>query len=271
MDERSVPSRRLERQPTAEERRRIERIRWYHSMRFGDIVTRGERLLSQSTWIARVMPADLRSRSVLDVGAWDGYFSFEAERRGAARVLAIDSLQGWHAEEGTAGFDFAKELYGSDVEFRVFDVLDLDRLDEEFDLVLFFGVYYHLVDPIRALQVLARRLRPGGHLLMEGLVLVGTEPHLRAFRPDEIEPTTYCGATLPWLMWCLEQAGFRDVTVLDGTWRIRSALKYYRDWRPLPSLLLFALGSSLQWLLRIRRLPGRHVKTYRALLTARKA
>jgi tRNA (mo5U34)-methyltransferase len=30
--------------------------------------------------------------SVLDVGACDGYYSFEAERRGARDVLALDEL-----------------------------------------------------------------------------------------------------------------------------------------------------------------------------------
>jgi len=44
--------------------------------------------------MARAMPADLTGKTVLDVGARDGYFSFEAERRGASRVLAIDSLEG---------------------------------------------------------------------------------------------------------------------------------------------------------------------------------
>src|SRR5215210_1776907 len=37
------------------------------------------------------IPGDLSGKSVLDIGAWDGYFSFEFERRGAERVLAIDT------------------------------------------------------------------------------------------------------------------------------------------------------------------------------------
>ena len=38
------------------------------------------------------LPADLSGQSVLDIGAWDGFFSFESERRGANRVLAVDSF-----------------------------------------------------------------------------------------------------------------------------------------------------------------------------------
>ena len=68
--------------------------------------------------------------SVLDVGAWDGFFSFEAERRGAARVLAIDSFSwegdGWGSK---AGFELAHEALGSRVESRTIDVLDLSPRD----------------------------------------------------------------------------------------------------------------------------------------------
>src|SRR5690349_4369831 len=39
---------------------------------------------------------DFRGRSVLDVGAWDGAFSFEAKRRGAARVVATDYFAWTH-------------------------------------------------------------------------------------------------------------------------------------------------------------------------------
>jgi tRNA (mo5U34)-methyltransferase len=40
------------------------------------------------------IPADLSGKTVLDVGAWDGFFSFEFERRCAKRVLAIDAWGG---------------------------------------------------------------------------------------------------------------------------------------------------------------------------------
>jgi tRNA (mo5U34)-methyltransferase len=83
---------------------------------------------------------------VLDIGARDGYFSFECERRGA-EVVAIDSM----AEE--TGFEIVKELLGSKVELRRLNVYDL--APEElgtFDLVLFLGVLYHLRDPMLALD-----------------------------------------------------------------------------------------------------------------------
>jgi len=72
------------------------------------------------------MPESLEGRTVLDVGAWDGFFSFEAERRGAARVLAVDSYC-WGGEgPGTKdGFNLARRALGSRVEDREVEVLDL--------------------------------------------------------------------------------------------------------------------------------------------------
>ena len=93
-------------------------------------------------------PADLTGKSVLDIGAYDGYFSFEAERRGAAFVLAYD-----HLPPDESGFNIARDVLKSKVEHRVGSVYDLDpAIVGEFDIVLFLGVIYHLRSPLLALQ-----------------------------------------------------------------------------------------------------------------------
>ena len=73
--------------------RRVNQIRWFHTIDLGPLgVTPGADNSPQR--LARMrFPADLRDKSVLDVGAWDGFYSFEAERRGAARVLATDDSE----------------------------------------------------------------------------------------------------------------------------------------------------------------------------------
>ena len=77
----------------------VAKINWWHRIDLGNgIITPGidstlERLKTLH------MPDDLHGKNVLDIGAWDGFFSFEAKRRGASRVLAIDSFC-WEAEEG---------------------------------------------------------------------------------------------------------------------------------------------------------------------------
>jgi tRNA (mo5U34)-methyltransferase len=85
---------------------------------------------------------------VLDIGAWDGFFSFEAERRGAKRVVAYDLTP-----EDYFGFAAARELLGSKAEYIQGSVYDIKReLIGAFDVVLFVGVLYHLRYPLLALD-----------------------------------------------------------------------------------------------------------------------
>src|SRR5436309_3517316 len=130
-------------------------INWFHSHAFPDgETTRGEKPIEVLRKEAEVVfRHGVAGRSVLDIGAWDGWFSFEAERRGAARVLATDhfcwSGPGWGTK---AGFDYAHTRYASRVETRDMNVQDMSAADPGvFDTVLFLGVLYHLKAPPRAL------------------------------------------------------------------------------------------------------------------------
>ena len=96
------------------------------------------------------IPQDLTGKSVLDIGAWDGFFSFECERRGARRVLAIDTFA-WDTY-GKDGFLLAHEMLNSKVEHRRCAAEDIDTALGTFDLVLFLGVFYHLRSPIQVLD-----------------------------------------------------------------------------------------------------------------------
>jgi SAM-dependent methyltransferase len=96
-----------------------------------------------------VLPESLAGKSVLDVGSAHGYFSFEAEARGAARVVGAEI-----AEERFRDALLLKEIKGSSVEFIQRDIVR-DPLDEQFDYVLLLNVLHHLYDPIGALRQLA--------------------------------------------------------------------------------------------------------------------
>lgn len=132
----------------------IAGVNWYHQIDLGSgVVTPG--VDNTASRMAPLdLPKDLGGRSVLDIGAWDGFFSFEAERRGAARVLATDSYcwsgEGWGTKEG---FETARRILGSRVEDLEIDVMDLspERVGT-FDVVLFVGVLYHLRHPLLALE-----------------------------------------------------------------------------------------------------------------------
>jgi SAM-dependent methyltransferase len=161
-------------------RQHVEKIRWYHSIDLGDgIVTPGVDPSPQK--LRRLhLPEDLSGKTVLDVGAWDGFFSFEAERRGAERVLATDSYAWSGVDWGSKrGFELARTRLGSTVEDMDVDVLDLSPQGVGvFDVTLFLGVLYHLRHPMLALEKVAAVTRE--LLILETAVdpdqLVRTEP-----------------------------------------------------------------------------------------------
>ena len=123
-----------------------------------------------------VLGADrFAGRSVLDIGAFDGFYSFLAELRGARRVVAVDNEQyvDWVQARfgvtlaGGAGFRAIAGLVGSRVEYQRMDALDVRELGERFDVALCFGILHRVTDPIALLRALADVLTPGGEIVLE--------------------------------------------------------------------------------------------------------
>jgi tRNA (mo5U34)-methyltransferase len=214
---------------------RVDAIRWFHTLDLGQgIVTRG--IDDPSFRLPRLaLPASLAGRSVLDIGAWDGFFSFEAERRGAARVVAADYFS-WHGDGwGTkAGFELAREALGSRVESVDIDVMDLspERVGT-FDVVFFLGVLYHLRDPLAALERVASVTRD--LLILETVVdMVGVRRPTAAFYPARElnnDPTNWWGPNVPAVRGLLKAVGFdevRTVTPEHGApYRAARAVKHW--------------------------------------------
>jgi tRNA (mo5U34)-methyltransferase len=103
---------------------------------------------------AHVFPEDLTGWSVLEIGCNAGFYAFEMKRRGADRVVAIDSEPLYLRQARLLADRFAL-----DVEFQERSVYDVGGLAERFDLVLFMGVLYHLRYPLLALDLLRRTVR----------------------------------------------------------------------------------------------------------------
>ncbi len=222
-------------------RREVAAIRWFHQIDLGGgIVTPGHDNSAEK--LPRIgLPADLRGKSVLDIGAWDGFFSFEAERRGAERVVAIDP-NAWRAPvgpenpwSGQEGFKLARRVLGSNVE----DVdIGIDELSPErigtFDIVLFMGVFYHLPDPLSILErvasVTAERLILETHadLLWLRRPAMVYYPGTELFGDD----SNWWGPNLPLVRDLLHAQGFRAVEVVHR--------------RPFP----YRLARSIRWRLK---------------------
>jgi tRNA (mo5U34)-methyltransferase len=215
--------------------------RWYHTIDLGGgIVTAGTDDTPQR--LGRLeLPDSLAGLSVLDIGAWDGFFSFECERRGAARVVAADYYS-WHGSGwGTkAGFELARQALGSRVEDVDIDVMEIsaERLGT-FDVVLFLGVLYHLPHPLLALERIASVTR--GTVILETVVdLVGVSRPAMAFYPGRElngDPTNWWGPNPPAVAGMLTTVGFCDarmVTKLPRPWyrAARAASHHMRGRNP---------------------------------------
>ncbi|HVW86725.1 MAG TPA: class I SAM-dependent methyltransferase, partial [Bryobacteraceae bacterium] len=127
---------------------RLSKLGWYHSIELpgGGVIEGHQSIEQQRRRIGQFpIPEDLRGKRVLDIGAWDGWFSFEMERRGAD-VMAVDSTKNTRLLE-------AKKLLRSRIEYRIGDICRLTAKDiGTFDIVLFLGVLYHVKHPVLALE-----------------------------------------------------------------------------------------------------------------------
>jgi tRNA (mo5U34)-methyltransferase len=227
---------------------------WWHSIALGDgIVTPGAKSAALlRTEHETIDLPDLHGKTVLDIGGWDGYFAFEAERAGAAKVAVLDhyvwclDLPGqqaywrdcraagvdpqpyehtrfWQPETlpGKAGFDTARRALKSNVEGIVADFAedDLTRLGQ-WDVVLFLGVLYHLQDPFDALKRLYAVTRELAVIETEAIVVAGHEddPLWRFFPGAELnaDSSNWWAPNMAGLQAMLAAVGFADLTVKQG-------------------------------------------------------
>jgi tRNA (mo5U34)-methyltransferase len=127
---------------------------WFQNMNLRGVPTAPAHFLGDYPNIkwrnfAHAIPEDLRGKSVLDIGCNAGFYSLEMKRRGASRVLGIDSDERYLAQAR-----FAASVTETEIEFRQLSVYEVGSLGEKFDLVLFLGVLYHLRYPLLALDLL---------------------------------------------------------------------------------------------------------------------
>ena len=162
---------------------------WWHSIDLGQgVITQGFKtpeVLARE--IRTLQLPEMRGKSVLDIGAYSGFYSFEAERRGASRVVALDHFvwsldlprimrywqeckdRGavpahyeqtpyWHPDTlpVKAAYDLAHRVRESQVETVVGDFMEMDLTAVgQFDIVLYLGVLYHMQNPLESLKRVA--------------------------------------------------------------------------------------------------------------------
>lgn len=137
------------------------------------------------------LPKDLAGKSVLDIGCNAGFYAIEMAKRGARRVVGIDSDPRYLDQARLA----ARALGFPGIAFRQCDVYDVARLGERFDLVIFMGVLYHLRHPLLALDLIREHV--AGDLMLfqtmqQGSAEVAVVPEDHPFhKPGTFDPPDY--------------------------------------------------------------------------------
>jgi tRNA (mo5U34)-methyltransferase len=242
--------------------RAFEGIDWYHRWEvFKGISTPGRRPVSMICAKTRI-PPDLTGKRVLDIGAWNGCFSFECERRGANEVIAY-GLE----NPDVTGFNRLKVLVGSKVKYVQGSVYTLSSEQlGEFDLILFFGVLYHLRYPLLALDrirsvsrgdvlvethtVTSRYLLRSPLWILSLLVnlsmLFRTTPIWRQYKEYELHPqdqSNWFGPNIAAVVESLQSAGFSAQYL--SSWEFGSRSAFRGTAIPVPARLTDATYEGL--------------------------
>ncbi len=190
------------------------------------IVTPGK-VMSNIKYMKRLqLPESLKEKRVLDIGTWDGYYAFEAEKRGA-EVVAIDNLQRMQrpdeqelAWQSNKGFETASKIMNSRVQFHNMDIYDVSPENiGMFDITLFLGVLYHLKHPLLALERVARITR---EMMIVETAWFKTFTRLPVLRYVEgatlnQDPSNHFVFNTPALIGMLRDCGFRNVSIVYKT------------------------------------------------------
>jgi tRNA (mo5U34)-methyltransferase len=207
---------------------------WWHSIDLGNgRITPGAHKLEelQQNFALFNLPADLTGKRVLDIGCWDGFYSFEAERRGA-KVVSVDC---WRPEK----FFIAHAALNSRIQFHELSVYEVtpERLGT-FDIVFFLGVLYHLRHPLLALERVCAVTRE--FALLESHVIDNardtTYPNMEFYEWDELggQYDNWWGPNSECMLRMTRAAGFARVEALRPQLS-RNVLKAYRRWTDWPA------------------------------------
>jgi tRNA (mo5U34)-methyltransferase len=211
---------------------------WYHSFELPDGTRfEGHNTLEilQRRWARFPLPADLSERRVLDVGAWDGWFSFEAERRGAS-VVAMDCVE-------IPNFLRVHRALDSKVDYRILDFYELPAAGlGVFDFVFFLGVLYHLKHPLLALEIVCAQTTDTA--IVESFVTdaetwrehAAEIPTLEFYETDELgnQLDNWFGPSVSCLMAMCRAAGFARVEFLHAA-GFTAGVACFRHWEPAPA------------------------------------
>jgi tRNA (mo5U34)-methyltransferase len=207
----------------------IRELPWFHQIDFGGgLLTPGAIKAAKIRRMSRMLfdGVELRGRTLLDIGCWDGAYSLEATRRGA-KATAADHFV-WHQSWGDRRcIDLVRQHLAPSLQIVDADLPDLtaERFGR-FDVVLFLGVLYHLRDPLRALEQVAQLA--GDTLVVETrMTLRYVRKPVMQFHPGSTlgnDPTNWWTPNRRCVEAMLRDLGFKQVRFTQPDWRWRRGL-----------------------------------------------
>jgi tRNA (mo5U34)-methyltransferase len=226
---------------------------WFHEIDLGHEVFTRPAVTSlgqmKSKWAAFTLN-DLRGKSVLDIGGMDGGFAFMAEAVGATDVAVLDHYiwatdsheydrvyresinvnrtppapheSAWHPDTlpSRVRFDTAKNVLKSKVRAIPLDFMDCNLAEVgQWDVVLYLGVLYHMMDPIGALRRVRAVTREQAIIETEACFVPNHPDPLWQFFPDgrlNNDRTNWWVPNIEALIALTSCAGFGRVDILAG-------------------------------------------------------
>ena len=197
-------------------------IDWYHTIELNGVTTKGR--YDWRPYLKYFEFSNLNNKTILDVGAGDGFFSFEFEKMGAivtaldlSRQSERDNFQFGELNKKTVtsrksnfhnAFEFARNNLGSKVQSSIMNLYNLG--EETFDVVFCNDVLLHFTDPVRALCVFSKICK---------VLIVGTplyEPRNIIERLLSHSFATFLGASANHAFWLPNKKCFQDLVIGAG-------------------------------------------------------
>ncbi len=209
---------------------------WWHSIDLGNgAITPGAHQIEElrDNYAKFLLPDDLSGKRALDIGCWDGFYTFEAERHGA-EVTSVDC---WRPEK----FFVARQALNSSADFHELSVYEVTKEKlGAFDVVFFLGVLYHVKHPLLALEQVCEVTRDVAIIETHQIDNLFETQHsamavMEFYELDELggQYDNWWGPNTECLVQMTRAAGFVRVEVMRRQ-ASRVVIKAYRHWNDQP-------------------------------------
>ncbi len=209
-------------------------MKWCHT--FTELGITGSNIsIEDEEFILSTIPQSLEGKSVLDIASFDGFYAYQAVKRGAKYVVALDNGMGEeilngpdqgvgsehmsypNVEERQKAFDRQYEKYkilNSQIHLVPLDVEDMDKLVPDFDIIFCFGLYYHIKDFYGLFEKFYNKCKE--MVRIEGVVKgkAGDSIYMTSSGELHNDPTSFWVPTIDGLCKTLTRIGFKKIDII---------------------------------------------------------